>query len=347
MNIKKKFIILGGSGFIGSNIALSLAKKYNGKNITVIDNLSRKGSSENVKDLKKARINFLKKNVEDIEILDLKFLKNKKSYIIDAAANPAVTAGMNTGIYNLFQSNLMGLVKFIDIANYYNSKFIFLSSSRIYELNFLKKIKLKKNKTRFIPSKNFFLDENSPVTLDKTFYGQSKFFCENLLFENSIINTNFKYIILRPGVVAGPRQKGTSEQGFISHWINCAFLEEKLNYIGYNYKGFQVRDVLHIDDLEKLVVKILKKDYFNNNVYTIGGGLKNSTSLSELTLKCEKFTKKKIKIDDKKIPHNLYDCPYIVMSNKKIKKDLNFSPKKNIDDIINDIIKFNKKLNKY
>ena len=35
------------------------------------------------------------------------------------------------------------------------------------------------------------------------------------------------------------------------------------------------------------------------------------------------------------------------MSNKKIKKDLNFSPKKNIDDIIKDIIKFNKKLNKY
>ena len=76
----------------------------------------------------------------------------------------------------------------------------------------------------------------------------------------------------------------------------------------------------------------------------------NKISLKELTSLCEKITKNKIKIT-KKIKTSQFDIPYYVTDNKKISKYYNWSPKKNINDILVDtknwILKYNKLLIKF
>ena len=112
--------------------------------------------------------------------------------------------------------------------------------------------------------------------------------------------------------------------------------KKKLDYIGYGGHGNQVRDVLHINDLCRLIFNQIKKfDKIYNKTFCVGGSYKSYTSLLELTKNCQKITKNKIKIGKKKNT-SIYDIPYYVTDNKLIKKTYNWSPKKNICDIIKD-----------
>ena len=81
-------------------------------------------------------------------------------------------------------------------------------------------------------------------------------------------------------------------------------------------------------------LKNLKKIY--NKTFNIGGGLKNSISLKDLSKKCEKITKNKIRIN--KVPKtSSYDIPYYVSDNTKVSKFYKWKSYKNINQILNDI----------
>ena len=110
-----------------------------------------------------------------------------------------------------------------------------------------------------------------------------------------------------------------------------------MSYIGFGGNGFQIRDVLHIDDACEIIMQQIKKfNKINNQIFNIGGGKINSISLVDLTFKCEKLTKNKIKI--KKIPKtSKFDIPYYVSDNKKIIRFYKWKPLKNIDNILKDI----------
>ena len=82
-----------------------------------------------------------------------------------------------------------------------------------------------------------------------------------------------------------------------------------------------------------------------NESFDIGGGKNNSISLKELTQKCQNITKNKIPIYKIKST-SIFDVPYFVANNNKIKKFYNWLPKLNIDQTILDIylwLKENKK----
>ena len=105
-------------------------------------------------------------------------------------------------------------------------------------------------------------------------------------------------------------------------------------------KGHQVRDILHIDDAcEIILIQIKKIKKINNRTFNIGGGIDNSISLKDLTIKCEKLTKNKIKF--KSISKtSSFDIPYYVSNNNKVRKFYNWKPSKNIDMILGDIYKW-------
>jgi len=68
-----------------------------------------------------------------------------------------------------------------------------------------------------------------------------------------------------------------------------------LKYIGFNGHGNQMRDVLHIDDLNCLILLQIKRfKKLNNITIAVGGGVKNLISLKDLTLICQKITGNKI-----------------------------------------------------
>ena len=109
--------------------------------------------------------------------------------------------------------------------------------------------------------------------------------------------TRLKYIINRFGVIAGPWQFGKQDQGFVSLWIAKHLFRKKLSYIGFGGYGYQVRDLLHIDDVcEIIYLQIRKLNKVNNETFNIGGGPRNSISLKNLTKRCEVLTNNKIRI---------------------------------------------------
>ena len=121
-------------------------------------------------------------------------------------------------------------------------------------------------------------------------------------------------------------------------------------YIGFGGHGNQKRDIIHIFDVCEIIylqIKNIKKIY--NETFNVGGGTKNSISLKLLTKKCEVLTGNKLKIGKQK-KTSIYDIPSFVVDNSKIKKFYKWQPKKNINDILNDIYEWlnsNKKIRKY
>ena len=125
-----KILLAGGCGFIGSNLSIFLKKKK--FKVVSIDNLSKKYCYLNEKRLKNLgiknyRINLLNK----IKLNNINF---SPDIIIDCAAEPAVEVSSKNPD-KVIENNFNTTLNLLNIAKKNNSKFIFLSSSRIYSIN--------------------------------------------------------------------------------------------------------------------------------------------------------------------------------------------------------------------
>jgi len=321
MKKNKSILITGGCGFVGTNLAIYLQKKLKNFSIYSVDNLKKKYSKFNLDILKKKKIKNFK-----IDISSSKFLKLKKkfNFIIDCSADPAVE-NSKENTQSVFNNNLKTTLNILEKTRKDKSNIIFISSSRVYPIM----ESYKKFRSKF--SSNF--DENTNTNGVKSIYGFTKYASELLIKEYSYI-FNIKFIINRFGIITGPLQFGKVEQGLVSLWLWRHLNNLKLNYIGFGGKGSQIRDILYIDDFSLLIKKqILGFEKNNNKLFCIGGGEKNSLTLRQLTEKCQEITSNYLKIGFYK-KTSKYDIPIFISSNKQIKKNYNWSPKTNIDEIL-------------
>jgi len=313
-----RIIVTGGCGFVGSNICEFL--KNLSFEVISVDNLSKTYSKLNQKRLSNLKIKNYNIDISNKdEFIKLKF---KSDIIIDCCADPAVESSRKDILKNI-NNNLITTYNVLEKAKKDNSKLIFLSTSRIYPINdslqkftfFLKK-----------KIKNLF-NEDSNIVGPKTIYGFSKLASEMLIEE---YNYAFKidYLINRCGLITGPWQFGKVEQGLVSLWLwKHLNKSNNLYYKGYSGTGNQIRDILFINDLCELVylqIKNFKK--IKNQTFCIGGGIKNSINLNQLTKICEEITKNKIKIR-RDLDTSIYDIPFYITSLKKVKKYYNWYPK--------------------
>ena len=308
-----KILITGGCGFVGSNLAIYFKNNKIGTQINSLDNLSREGTLLNLNRLKKKKIKNFK-----IDISNNKAVESLPKYdlVVDCCAEAAVEASKKE-VDRVFNTNLLGTFNILKKCKRDKSKLIFLSSSRVYSIKKLRE--LKKNKS--------LINEKFDTSGPKSIYGFCKYSSEHLIREFSFLY-KMKYIITRFGVISGPWQFGKQDQGFISFWVWKHINKKKLNYIGFGGKGSQIRDVIHISDVCKLIALQIKKI---NNIYNItmnaGGGEKNAISLKDLTKICHKITLNRIKISSIKNTSE-YDIPYYVTDNSKVKKIYKWNPKK-------------------
>lgn len=341
-----KILITGGCGFIGSNLAIFLKKR--GFNVFSLDNLYRTGSDLNLKRLKKNKVKNFK-----IDIKNFNQVINLPSFdlVIDCCAEPAVEASRKSSkdAKRVFDTNLVGTFNILQKTILEKANIIFLSTSRVYSISSLKKIISSHNiKTKI--NKKFFIDEQFDTSQPKSLYGFTKLASESLIKEFNLSN-GLKFIINRFGVVAGPWQFGKTDQGFVSLWCWNYLNKKNMKYIGFGGYGHQVRDILHIDDLcDILLIQIKKFTKINGQTFNISGGNKNSISLRETSAFLSNILNTKLKF--KAVPKtSIYDIPYYVGNNKKVKKFYNWQPKKNIKDILIDTIFWQKdnikKLKKY
>ncbi|MDD2482698.1 MAG: NAD-dependent epimerase/dehydratase family protein [Candidatus Shapirobacteria bacterium] len=324
----KNILITGGAGFVGSNLAIKLKEHYPNINITVLDNLKRRGSELNLPRLAKFGINFIHGDVRNKE--DLNFDK-KMDLILECSAEPSVLAGIDNSQYSI-NTNLVGTLNCLELAKRNNSTLIFLSTSRIYPIEELNQIKYKESKTRFeIDNKQTLegissqgISEKFPLGKYRSLYGATKL-CSEFLIQEYIHNFKIKAVINRCGIITGPWQMGKVDQGVIALWIARHIWKNKpLSYIGFGGKGKQVRDFIDIDDLFDVInIQIENIDKYNNEIFNIGGGQENSLSLLEMTELCQKITKNKINISSS-LENRPDDIRTYISDSSKFKKISNW-----------------------
>jgi CDP-paratose 2-epimerase len=297
-----RIVITGGAGFVGSNLSIYLKIQHPDYTIVSFDNLKRRGSELNLVRLKQNEVDFIHgdiRNPEDIEQI------GPCDLIVDASADPSVLSGIDSTVYPLINSNLMGTVNILEFASKHSAKLIFLSTSRVYPIRPIESANWVETETRFIWSDNQTLKGLSSkgiseiFTLEgsRSFYGATKLASEILITEYAA-HKGIEYIINRCGVLSGPWQMGKIDQGVVVLWLARHFFKGKLAYIGYDGTGKQTRDVLHIQDFVELIdLQIHDYNLFLNQTLNVGGGLEMSFSLLELTKLCAEITGNQIPID--------------------------------------------------
>ena len=340
----KTILITGGAGFVGSNLAIKLKQDNPDYCVISLDNLKRRGSEFNIPRLKQAGVNFVYGDVRSKEDITQTFKScpQRLNTIIECSAEPSLLAGLESPEYTI-NTNLMGTINCIEVARENRADFVFLSTSRIYPIKTLWKIILDTLPTRFSISKNQNINgisekgisESFPLEGTRSLYGATKLASE-LIISEYLEMYNINGVINRCGVIAGPWQMGKIDQGIISLWVAKYLWGGELSYIGFDGKGKQVRDILHIDDLYELIkIQLGDMNKYNRNVYNVGGGTENSTSLKELTEMCQEITGNKINIKEN-MGERVFDIPLYITDNSKIKEASGWKPKKTVKDTVAD-----------
>jgi CDP-paratose 2-epimerase len=338
-----KLLIAGICGFVGSTVARSWLEAVPGITVYGIDNLVRPGSELNRGQLQKLGIKLFHGDIRmqsDFENLP------GVDWVIDAAANPSVLAGVDgrTSSRQLVEHNLLGTVNLLEYCKRHKAGFILLSSSRVYSIAALaglpvephgKAFRLKSASERPPGLTAAGVSETFSTAPPLSLYGSSKLASELLALEYGEA-FDFPVWINRCGVLAGAGQFGRADQGIFAYWINAWLRKYPLKYIGFGGSGFQVRDCLHPRDL----VPLLQQQSSTNpsssvRLFNLGGGLANAISLAELSDWCSRrFGEHKTAGAPET---RRFDIPWLVMDSALAEKTWGWRPETSLDDIFNEI----------
>jgi CDP-paratose 2-epimerase len=268
-------------------------------------------------------------------------------WVIDAAANPSVLAGVqgsNGSSRQLFEHNLAGLGNVLEYCKAHRAGLILLSSSRVYSIAALAALPLR------VCGEAFRLDTAAPlppgvselgIAADfstappVSLYGSTKLASEILALEYGAA-FGFSVWIDRCGVLAGAGQFGTPDQGIFSYWVNAHLRRRPLRYIGFGGHGRQVRDALHPRDLATLLdAQMASGRTGGRRLYVAGGGPSNAMSLAELNRWCDaRFGPHAPEPDPRERP---YDIPWMVMDSRDAAGDFTWTPEIGLPELLEGI----------
>jgi CDP-paratose 2-epimerase len=296
-----RILITGGAGFVGSNLAVSLASRHPDWEILALDNLYRRGSELNLPRLEQAGVEFVRGDVR--EPGDLAQI-GELSALIECSAEPSVMSGVDGDTGYLVHTNLTGAYNCLELARRDGAFFVFLSTSRVYPVAPQVDLRLDEAPTRFeiaaeqaVPGVSpAGISEQFPLEGPRTLYGATKLAAE-LLIEEYRGGLGVPAVIDRCGVIAGPWQMGKVDQGVFTHWMLAHHFGNPLSYIGFGGEGKQVRDLLHVEDLVDLVERqLLDPAAWDGRTVNVGGGRECSLSLRETTEICQRLTGNEVPI---------------------------------------------------
>lgn len=300
----KKIFLVGGGGFIGSNLAMKLQKKYK---IIVCDNFLR-NALKNYK--------FLN-NVQtiDLDIMNCDFKRLFKYYKPDIIVHLAAIAGVDSVLKSpvrTMEVNMVGTYRVLQgIVNsgIKIKKFINFSTSEVYgEYSY----KLEEDKNTTLGS----VDEA------RWSYSVSKLAGEHLCF-SYFKQFKIPVVSVRPFNIYGPNQIGEGAiQIFIKKCIND-------DTIKINGDGSQIRSWCYIDDAIDFLVKCIESKKVIGHVLNMGNPEGTITTIG-LAKKIIEITKSKSKIKFVNLPYS--DVELRIPNINKAKKLLKYEPKVCLDD---------------
>lgn len=320
-----KILINGGCGFLGSNLAAHGIK--NGHEITVLDNLSRIGSSSNLEWLQSlGDFTFVHSDTRNKGDVDEIISKNHFDVVMHLAGQVAMTTSI-ANPYKDFETNTIGTVNVLEAIRRFSPETImtFSSTNKVY--GDLEKYSYDENEKRYICREfpNGF-DESVPLDF-RSPYGCSKGAADQYMLDYHRI-FGIKTIVFRHSSMYGGRQFATYDQGWIG-WFCEKALEKKKNLqiepFTISGNGKQVRDILHAEDMIRLYyLAIVNADKLAGQAFNIGGSMQQSLSLLELFDILEQ--KLGIKLEYRMLPPRVSDQKVFVADISKISSAIGWEP---------------------
>ena len=283
-----KILVTGSTGLIGSEAATYFGER--GHSIYGIDNNQRmtffgaKGDTRwNLQRLQEAKIRY---EHHDADIRDRKrmldlYRQLRPDVTIHCAAQPSHDLAAEIP-FDDFDTNAVGTMNLLEATRQFvaESPFILASTNKVYgdapnELSLIEK------DLRYdYADPEFFdgIDEN--MRIDQTLhslFGASKVAADVMTQEYGRY-FNMPTVCFRGGCLTGPSHSGVELHGFLSYLIKVAIMDD--TYTIYGYKGKQVRDQIHSEDVVCAFESYIQEPRAGE-VYNLGGGRENSASVLE------------------------------------------------------------------
>jgi CDP-paratose 2-epimerase len=337
-----KVLITGICGFAGSTLAVEMLRQSPDLELVGLDNLSRPGSELNRRGWQERKVRLFHgdiRNPSDLEGLP------EVDWVLDAAANPSVLAGVQgqTSSRQLIEHNLGGTVNLLEFCKRCRSGFIMLSTSRVYSLPQLAALKMEVAGKAFTPAQTEFkppgltakgITEDFSTAPPLSLYGASKLASEILALEYGTA-FNLPIHINRCGVLAGAGQFGKADQGIFSYWLHSYRWRKPLQYLGFGGTGHQVRDCLHPRDLVPLLLKQMKATGKAGEILNVSGGADHALSLADLSEWCAaRFGAHEVQREPKE---RLYDVPWLVLDASRAAQEWGWRPVTPLENILEEI----------
>jgi CDP-paratose 2-epimerase len=278
-----KYLITGGCGFLGSNIASELLKQ--GHELTIFDNLYRFGSSQNFEWLKtQGNFEFIHADIRNTNDVERTIKTVMPNVIYHLAGQVAMTTSIADPRLD-FEVNAGGSFNLLNAVRLHSpeSTVIYSSTNKVY--GDLEQFSYEETKTRYkCIDKPQGFDES--VSLDfHSPYGTSKGSADQYMLDFARIY-GIKTVVFRHSSMFGGRQFATFDQGWLG-WFTSKAVEIQKGILEMPFtisgNGKQVRDLLYASDTVALYLKAAERiESIKGQAFNIGGGIKNSLSLLEL-----------------------------------------------------------------
>jgi UDP-glucose 4-epimerase len=321
----QNILITGGTGYIGSHVALELLKsKFN---VFVIDNLSN-SSDDSLKTVEKItgkKITFKEGDVRNQVFLDHFFKNHSIDCVIHCAGLKAVAESIQKP-YDYYQNNIVGSLNLIEAMKRYKvMKLIFSSSATVYDMH-----------------EKMPLLETSAIGHGQNPYARTKIMIEQILQDQFFSDPAWSIMVLRyfnpvgndPSCLIGEDPKDIPNN--LMPLINqAAFNIRKLTVFGSDYgtsDGSAIRDYIHVSDLAIGHVNSVKKILEDENdlkIYNLGLG--KGISVFELLGIYQGINN--VTIDYEIGARRLGDLPICYADNQLAKKELGWKPIFNYEDM--------------
>ena len=294
-----KMLVTGSSGLIGSEVCVFFSKL--GYSVYGVDNNQRRKffgeKGDTAWRLKELRDNLTNFSHNDIDIRDrskvIELLKCiKPDAIVHTAAQPSHDKAASIP-FDDFDINAVGTLNLLEATRQFtkDSPFIHMSTNKVYG-DGPNQIKLKESNTRYDFDDNSFLNGISEsFSIDQckhSLFGASKVAADVMVQEYGRY-FGMATCCLRGGCLTGPSHSGVELHGFLSYLVKCNL--EGTTYNIFGYKGKQVRDNIHSEDVARFIDCFLRSPR-SGEVYNLGGGKENSCSIIEAFEICKEYSGK-------------------------------------------------------
>ncbi len=273
-------MITGGAGFIGTNLAHRLLS--GGERVLIYDNLARDGVGRNIDWLLENHGKRLEIRIADVtDGRELAKAVKSARQVFHFAAQVAVTSSLASPEHD-FDVNLKGTFLLLETLRKMQNPppLVFTSTNKVY--GNLENMRLRKNGVRYEPESGEIrtggIGEKQPLRFLSP-YGCSKGAADQYVLDYAR-SFGIPAAVFRMSCIYGPHQFGTEDQGWVAHFMIRAMENRPITVYG---DGYQVRDVLFVDDLvDAFLLARENMDGIAGRAFNIGGGPGNQTSVVEM-----------------------------------------------------------------